>query len=562
MRTWLLVLVGACSSDPTLTVSVAHPAGYGLAQTVVTAYDGTSLSCDQVRMGDRTAAELAAFTTDETDAASGSISLARLGDKVVVARGYTASQQLATAGCQDVGELTGDTHVDLETEPAAVVAIDPDQADRPFSERKIAVTMADILGAPLEGNVGWQMYGPAGVAVPDTMQGLATTHGAVVLPIADLGVAGPEAARVRAPWTTATLPLLSAFDLTGGTTLGFGGTALTAVPACAIRGHAGKAATAVCLSGFTNLQQHRDLVELSWNGSAFVTATRSVPGNGSLQAVFVDHDGSADEPTYAIGSDAAGNGTWYRMGDASASGVTLDPRRLPEHGVHPEVRRRQCPRRGVVRRPGRRQLGAAVQRRRPGQRAGRADQPRVRRLRVRRRRRRASGDRGRGGGGRPRDVRADRHAAEPGDRDQEERRHRLHPDRDRRAPVRGHAPGGAGHGGVRGRARPDRQLVQPRRARGARVGGAAGTIIGGRVDTDAATDLLWDISVPLTRRKLFQVSLGKQVLGAPLTAITSGPSSTGLNDSVGFVVGDLNGKGADEVVLFTANGATIYSPDH
>jgi hypothetical protein len=88
-----------------------------------------------------------------------------------------------------------------------------------------------------------------------------------------------------------------------------------------------------------------------------------------------------------------------------------------------------------------------------------------------------------------------------------------------------------------------------------------GTVIGGRVDTDAATDLLWDISVPLTRRKLFQVSLAKQVLGAPLTAITSGPSSTGLNDSVGFVVGDLNGKGADEVVLFTANGATIYSPD-
>lgn len=89
------------------------------------------------------------------------------------------------------------------------------------------------------------------------------------------------------------------------------------------------------------------------------------------------------------------------------------------------------------------------------------------------------------------------------------------------------------------------------------------TIISGKLDADSGVDLLWDISIPLTKRKLFQVSLSELVLGAPLTAITSGNaiSTSAATDDVEFVVGDLNMRGVDDVLLYTASGATIYSPD-
>lgn len=71
---------------------------------------------------------------------------------------------------------------------------------------------------------------------------------------------------------------------------------------------------------------------------------------------------------------------------------------------------------------------------------------------------------------------------------------------------------------------------------------------------------MWDMPVGL-RRRLFQVSLAKQVSGVPLSAMTSGPvAASALLDS-DFLVGDLDGQGVDEMVVFTQGAVTIYSAD-
>jgi hypothetical protein len=74
---------------------------------------------------------------------------------------------------------------------------------------------------------------------------------------------------------------------------------------------------------------------------------------------------------------------------------------------------------------------------------------------------------------------------------------------------------------------------------------------------------MWDM-VAGARHRLFQVSLARQVSGAPLTAITSGPlapNATTATPATDFLVGDLDGKAPDEIVLVTASTVTIYSAD-
>src|SRR5262249_49438212 len=87
-------------------------------------------------------------------------------------------------------------------------------------------------------------------------------------------------------------------------------------------------------------------------------------------------------------------------------------------------------------------------------------------------------------------------------------------------------------------------------------------IIAGKLDNDPDTDLMWDMGIG-ARRRVVQGSLAEQVGGAPLTALTRGPGelSTATASPTDFVVGDLNGKGADEMILFTQSAVTIYSPD-
>ncbi|HMG21610.1 MAG TPA: hypothetical protein VK607_09850, partial [Kofleriaceae bacterium] len=152
---WLLA-AAACSHDPSLAISVHHPAGYGVVQTVVTVYVGDDIACNEIEHGDRTDAELEAITVDKVDVTDGGdIQVSRLGGKSIVARGYDAQHQFVTAGCKDLGEIAGATRFTIETQPTAAVAIDPGPPDRPFSGRMIVVNMSDTNGKVLDGTVSW-----------------------------------------------------------------------------------------------------------------------------------------------------------------------------------------------------------------------------------------------------------------------------------------------------------------------------------------------------------------------------------------------------------------------
>ena len=569
MRTWLVAAAGvasACGGDPKLELSIKHPAKYQITQTVVTVYEGQDLTCNQIMLGDRTAAELAALQTDEIDAThGGSLSLDRLGGKALVARGFTMDQRLATAGCQDLGEIAGDDKVAINTVAASVVAIDPDAADRPFAQRTIIATLTDVLGDPIDGELSWQMYGPAGVAEQPPTAGIPTAHGKAMLPVADLGIPGPEGMRIRAPWATSTLPLLTAFDLSKSTALDLGGGNLGGNPSCAIRGHAGKPLTAVCLDGL-GIGQHRNVVEISWTNNAWTRTVHVVPiAVQNLFGLFVDRDGSADEPVYLIGADATGSGTWFKL-DGAATAVQFDG------PIQKIVYVPKCSGAAsiVAVSSG---LASATSTVRFFNAAGLGNiaAPMLTAL---------------ASGGCVSDVDNTVHQAivatlltgtlvgdpslfvltgmamqsqaiaikksagtgfittETGER--------------RFVGTRLEAEGTVVFEAVLVKQGQSFGLVER-----AELAAAAppNTIASGKLDADSGFDLVWDITVPLTRRKLFQVSLSEQVLGTPLTAITSGGTSTGITDTVEFVVGDLNMRGVDEVLLFSANSATIYSPD-
>ena len=300
MRLCGVLLVAACSSDPSLDVSVHHPAGYAVTQTVVTVYFGDDISCSAIEYGDRTDAELAAIAADEVDVTSGGrVEVSRLGGKSLVARGYDAQHRFVTAGCKDAGEITAGTKLTIDTQPTAIVAIDPGQAELPFSQRTIVVNLSDSNGVPLDGNVSWLLTGPAGAPVQQPSAGVATKAGNARIHVDDLGTPGPEGLRIRVPWATAPLPLVTGFDVSHMTTLSLGGgnPTLGGHPSCDIRGHAGKLPTLVCLDQ-ANAVGHRDVVEIAWQTDHYaVTPLPALPATINNQfALFVDHDGSADEP--------------------------------------------------------------------------------------------------------------------------------------------------------------------------------------------------------------------------------------------------------------------------
>ncbi|HEX3763066.1 MAG TPA: hypothetical protein VHW23_30425, partial [Kofleriaceae bacterium] len=310
--------MAACSADPSLAVTVHHAAGYAVAQTHVTVYVGDSVTCEQIELGDLTAAELDAITvSDAID--GGEVEVSRLGGKSIVARGYDAQGRFITAGCKDVGEIAGATTVAIDTQPTASVAIDPGQPDRPFAERDILVNMTDTGGKQLDGTVSWQLTGPAGTAPQMASAGMPTKNGNLRIHVGDIGQPGPEGLRIRAPWATAPLPLVTGFDLSNATTIQLGGGAVASHPSCDVRGHAGGPPTLVCLTQ-ASVGGHRDAVEIAWQGGQYVSTPIPIPaGTDNEFALFVDHDGSADEPVYVLSATAAGTGSWYKLGAASAT---------------------------------------------------------------------------------------------------------------------------------------------------------------------------------------------------------------------------------------------------
>jgi hypothetical protein len=564
--------VAACSPNLSLDVSVHHPSGYNVKETRVTVYFGGDVKCDDIEFGDRGDAELAAIAVQEVDATTGGqIEVSRLGGKSIVARGYDAKHRFVTAGCKDVGEIAGTTHIAIDTQPTASVAIDPGQPDRPFSERTILVNMTDPNGKLLDGTVSWQLTGPAGAAPQTASAGMPTRNGNIRIQVSDLGVPGPEGLRIRAPWATAPLPLVTAFDLSHQTaiSLGTGGpSAVADRPSCDVRGHAGKSPTLVCLTP-TNAQ-HRNAVEIAWQVDHYASTPIAIPGTMNNQfALFVDHDGSADEPVYVLSASATGAGSWYKLG--AASGTTMSFGAALQNVVYIA----KCANNSTT-------ALVAVQ---TGAALGVANQvelftPSGGSVAI------PPSDGEVFAGGCVDDVDKKQHqAVVVSDANGNAQLALIAPSAAATTVIAGPRFTGSGFVTV------ETQGVVERRFAGTRLQ-ASGTvvfesvlapegatfmllerteidaaappekIIAGKLDRDGDSDLMWDMGIG-ARRRVFQVSLAEQVGGSPLTAMTSGPGAitTLTANPTDFVAADLNGLHSDEMILFTPTAVAIYSPD-
>ncbi len=162
----IAAVIAACSSDPTLEVTVTHPTGLAVAKTTVTVYESESLRCTDIEFARLDAAGLEALAVDSTEldgsGASGPLSaLSRTGNKVIVARGFADDGSLVSAGCVEKGAVVGADSVAITTMIAAVVSIRP---PTDAASIDVAVTLSDASGAPIADArpITWTVYGPAG----------------------------------------------------------------------------------------------------------------------------------------------------------------------------------------------------------------------------------------------------------------------------------------------------------------------------------------------------------------------------------------------------------------
>jgi hypothetical protein len=572
----LVLVMAACTGDPTLDISVHHPAGYGVTDTKVTVYFGGDVKCNEIEFGDRTDAELAAIQVDEVDATGGGrVEVSRLGGKSIVARGFDAQQRFVTAGCKDLGEVTGNTTVQITTQPTAVVAIDPAQPERPFSERTILVNMTDPNGMPLDGTVSWLLTGPAGAPVQLPSPGIATRGGDVKIHVDDLGTPGPEGLRIRVPWATAPLPLVTGFDLSHAMMVpldgsGGGGNVLAVHPSCDVRRHAGKLSTLVCLTPAT-LLGHRDVIEIAWQTDHYVPALITLPAAIDNQfALFVDRDATAaDEAVYVISANAAGAGNWYKLG-APGTGTAMAFGDALQNVVYvPKCHENSGPPLVGI------ETGAAV-----------ALLDKVAFFTVIGGSVTTPVDGSVFSGGCVCDVDQKEHQAVVVTGMAGDAALVLVSAAGQMQAIPGTRLTGSGFVAVETKGVVEKRFAGTRlQASGTVVFEAVlapeGTsfklverteidaaapptkIVGGKLDQDGDTDLMWDMSAG-ARRRLFQVSLAETVSGEPLTAITSGPAGpTGstATAALDFVVGNLEGHQTDQLVLFTASTVTIYAAD-
>lgn len=158
-------LIAACSSDPTLAVTVTHPSPVTVATTEVTVYESDSLKCTDLEFARVDPAGLEALSADDVmldGTARGALSgISRTGHKVIVARGFDAAMALVTIGCAEKDEVIGADTVTISTFVAAAVSIHP-PTDPAMLD--VAITLTDASGASLPDMrpVTWTVYGPAG----------------------------------------------------------------------------------------------------------------------------------------------------------------------------------------------------------------------------------------------------------------------------------------------------------------------------------------------------------------------------------------------------------------
>lgn len=312
-------LIAACSSDPTLAVTVTHPSPVTVATTEVTVYESDSLKCTDLEFARVDPAGLEALSADDVmldGSARGALSgISRTGHKVIVARGFDAAMALVTIGCAEKDEVIGADTVTISTFVAAAVSIRP-PADPTMLD--VAVTLTDASGASLPDMrpVMWTVYGPAGstAANPANVTKISdgiweptlpscTGNGVTKLRPNPPSSLGGYAVQIRAAWALEEPQPYSSLAATA-----FANTALQFTPAtsrrfCTIR-QQGPVHRLVCID---NANVAHDLaITVDATGKAIATemATQSalppLAGVQNVIAVVAEPAAGTDREVYAV----------------------------------------------------------------------------------------------------------------------------------------------------------------------------------------------------------------------------------------------------------------------
>ncbi len=164
------VAAAACGDELSLDVEVRHPAAAAVATTVVSIYESSSTTCKQIELGDLSTAELTPILVAERTGPGPLDGISREGRKLVVARGFDAAGRYLTAGCAEQETITGRAIVPVDTAFTATLSISAIDPDVPG----IPLTLTDAEGRSLAGHpVTWRVYGPDGAAPAATAAALA-----------------------------------------------------------------------------------------------------------------------------------------------------------------------------------------------------------------------------------------------------------------------------------------------------------------------------------------------------------------------------------------------------
>lgn len=176
-----MLAVAACGGDPSLVVSVDHPAGSGVDHTAITVYESATASCtdiefavfDEAQLGALAVAELV-IDIDGKTMAGALAGISRTDKKLIVARGFDAANVLLTAGCVEHLEVFEGDVAEVITVPVAAVSLG---ALNPGNESKVRITLTAPSGASIANRrVAWRVFGPSGTT-PVIQQNVALVDG-------------------------------------------------------------------------------------------------------------------------------------------------------------------------------------------------------------------------------------------------------------------------------------------------------------------------------------------------------------------------------------------------
>lgn len=304
----------AACNDPSLRVELSYPAGVSIDHTAITVYESATANCEDVEFALLDDAQLRALEVselvvdrDNRPIRGGLTSISRVGNKLIVARGFASDDSLVAEGCSPKGEIVDDDLVVVELFDVAVVSV-----GEVGSDQRIGITLTKPSGQPLASReVRWRVYGPQGTsfepgsnatAVADqpftwepTQPECTNDEGRIVLlPVPPAQVAG-YAFDVRASWAASAPRLSSAFSAA----LPSLPTPLAAPGVCAVRGTS-SASSLVCLSGDNAIEFSIAVA----NGQANLTEASRQTITGAFDLVTTDR-GNGTRDVFALASVGA-----------------------------------------------------------------------------------------------------------------------------------------------------------------------------------------------------------------------------------------------------------------